>query len=166
LAMRRLNSSLVCLNAAMRSVSGTATAAGSGNPQCKRRTWPRKTGHSSSAHSVISVSISSAGIFAIAFERCCEILIPISLSAAIASGRTLVGREPADHIFTPGGARERAIPSAIWLRAEFATHRNRIPFNLRFLHSIVFAAKPQRYVHQTDEYGRFDKRADERCKGA
>jgi hypothetical protein len=45
----------------------------------------------------------------------------------MASGRTVVGLDPADQTLTPGGATDLAIPSAIWLRAELATHRNRIP---------------------------------------
>jgi len=36
-----------------------------------------------------------------------------------------VDADPADEIFMPAGASDLAIPSAIWLRAEFATQRNR-----------------------------------------
>jgi len=54
--------------------------------------------------------------------------IPISSRTAMASGRTLVGREPADQTLVPAGASERATPSAIGLRAELATQRKRIPF--------------------------------------
>ena len=57
--------------------------------------------------------------------------IPISSSTAIAWGRTDVGAEPADEILTPGGASARAMPSASWLRAEFATHRKRMCFGPR-----------------------------------
>ncbi len=53
--------------------------------------------------------------------------MPISASAAIASGLTRVGWEPADHTVTPAGASDRAMPSASWLRAEFATQRNSTP---------------------------------------
>jgi hypothetical protein len=57
-----------------------------------------------------------------------EMSTPISFKTATASGRTLVGREPADHTWMPGGTMVRATPSAIWLRAEFATQRKRMPF--------------------------------------
>jgi hypothetical protein len=36
-----------------------------------------------------------------------------------------VDADPADEIFTPAGASDRATPSAIWLRAEFAAPRKR-----------------------------------------
>ena len=52
--------------------------------------------------------------------------MPISLRTWIACGRTEAGDDQAEETFTPSGARERAIPSAIWLRAEFATQRNRM----------------------------------------
>ena len=52
--------------------------------------------------------------------------MPISRNTWMACGRTEDGSEPAEETMTPRGARERAIPSAIWLRAEFATHRNRM----------------------------------------
>ena len=60
--------------------------------------------------------------------------MPISRSASTACGRTDVGSEPAEDTFTSGGARLRAMPSAIWLLAEFATHRKRMcrgPSSLR-----------------------------------
>ena len=52
--------------------------------------------------------------------------MPISSRTRIASGRTDAGNDPAEDTLTPCGARERAIPSAIGLRAEFATQRNRM----------------------------------------
>ena len=59
------------------------------------------------------------------FETWPLMSIPISASASTASGLSREGCEPADEIFTVGGARARAMPSAIWLRAELATHRKR-----------------------------------------
>jgi len=53
--------------------------------------------------------------------------MPISFNTAMASARTLVGCEPADHTRVSADTRVRAIPSASWLRAEFATHRNNSP---------------------------------------
>ncbi len=52
--------------------------------------------------------------------------MPISRRTHIASGRTEAGDDPAEETITPRGASERPIPSAIWLRAEFATQRNRM----------------------------------------
>jgi hypothetical protein len=75
-----------------------------------------------------SLAVRSSSLIEISaadFDLWHDMSIPISRSTAIASGLTDVGRDPADQIFIPEGARERAIPSAIWLRAEFATHRNR-----------------------------------------
>jgi hypothetical protein len=43
----------------------------------------------------------------------------------MASGFTRDGLDPADETSTPAGASARAMPSAIWLRAELATQRNR-----------------------------------------
>ncbi len=48
--------------------------------------------------------------------------------AALASGLTDVGHDPAGQIFMSGGAKDRVIPPSIWLRAEFATHGNRTLF--------------------------------------
>jgi hypothetical protein len=76
----------------------------------------------------MTVSTSSAGISATFFECWSVMSIPISASTSMASGRTRVGCEPAERIVTPAGASERASPSAIWLRAEFATQRKRMPF--------------------------------------
>jgi hypothetical protein len=44
----------------------------------------------------------------------------------MASGFTREGCEPAEEMVTADGATERAMPSAIWLRAEFATQRKRM----------------------------------------
>ena len=44
---------------------------------------------------------------------------------SMACGRTWVGTEPAEETVTPFGANARAMPSAIWLLAEFATQRKR-----------------------------------------
>jgi hypothetical protein len=44
----------------------------------------------------------------------------------MANGLTFVGAEPADEIFRPAGASDRASPSAIWLVAELATQRKRM----------------------------------------
>src|SRR5215208_7550294 len=52
--------------------------------------------------------------------------IPTSRSASIASGLTRDGSEPALWTRTRSPNFARARPSAIWLRAEFATHRKRI----------------------------------------
>jgi hypothetical protein len=70
------------------------------------------------------VSTPAGGTSDMACERKLEISIPISRSTAIASERMDAGLDPADRISTPGGAGVRAIPSAIWLRAEFATHKS------------------------------------------
>ncbi len=51
------------------------------------------------------------------FECWPEMSMPISESAFTASGLSLDGWDPADETLTDGGARDRAIPSAIWLRA-------------------------------------------------
>jgi hypothetical protein len=77
-AIRRHSSSLVFLKADNRSASKPSIAAGSGNPQCRRRASPRKRGHSSSPHRVITVSTSAGGISVTDFERKLEISIPIS----------------------------------------------------------------------------------------
>jgi hypothetical protein len=77
----------------------------------------------SSAHSVTTTSTSAASSASTPFERWPRRSTPISSSARIASGFTCDGCDPADEILTSPGARERAIPSAIWLRAEFATQR-------------------------------------------
>src|SRR5438445_12506396 len=58
--------------------------------------------------------------------RWCEISMPFSCNASTASGFSRPGSEPALKNRYPSGAMARARPSAIWLRAEFATHRNRI----------------------------------------
>jgi hypothetical protein len=113
-----------------------AVAAGSGIPQWIRWALPRNTGHCSSEHNAITASILSDGISVIDFERKLEIFIPISRSAMIASGRTDVGLDPADQISRPRGARDLAIPSAIWLRAEFAAHKNKMPFTSSSLAAI------------------------------
>ena len=52
--------------------------------------------------------------------------MPISPRARTACGRTMEGTEPAEDTRTPSGASDRAMPSAIWLRAELATQRNRM----------------------------------------
>jgi hypothetical protein len=74
---------------------------------------PRKTGHSSSAQSVMTVSTAFGGISATGLDRCARASMPISASTVTASARTLVGREPADQTLVPAGASERAIASAI-----------------------------------------------------
>jgi hypothetical protein len=51
--------------------------------------------------------------------------MPISSSTLTASGFTREGADPAEETFTPAGASARAMPSAIWLRAELATQRKR-----------------------------------------
>lgn len=159
-SIRCFSSSRVFLNAPKRFSSDPAAAAGSGNPQCNRRAFPKNTGHSSSPQSVITVSTCEAGISATGLDLWLEMSIPISRRTEIASGRTEVGREPADQTLTPGGAIECAIPSAIWLRAELATHRNRMPFILSRLHSIIFTAKPQGHVNQPNECRHFNKRSN------
>jgi hypothetical protein len=58
----------------------------------------------------MTVSTFAAGISLTAFERCVEMSMPISPRVAIASGRTAVGREPADQTFTSGGNGARADP--------------------------------------------------------
>ncbi len=52
--------------------------------------------------------------------------MPISSRTRIAWGRMGAGEDPAEEMTRCAGARDRAIPSAIWLRAEFATQRNRM----------------------------------------
>ncbi len=90
-----------------------------------RRALPRKTGQTSSAHSVITASTPSGEMPSTLFDVWERMSIPISSSAWMASGLTREGRDPADEMMRPGGASLRAMPSAIWLRAEFATQRNR-----------------------------------------
>jgi hypothetical protein len=57
--------------------------------------------------------------------------MPISAMASIAYGFTLDGCEPALETSTLEPRSLRARPSAIWLRAEFATHRNKTRFTSR-----------------------------------
>jgi hypothetical protein len=80
---------------------------------------------------VTTISTSAGGISDSDFVREFVISFPISRITVIAAGRTDVGRDPADQILTPEGASDFAIPSAIWLRAELATHRKRMPFIFR-----------------------------------
>ena len=60
------------------------------------------------------------------FDMCDEMSMPTSRSASMASGLTRDGSEPALCTRTRSPNFARASPSAIWLRAELATQRNRI----------------------------------------
>ena len=60
------------------------------------------------------------------FEICALMSIPISAIARIAYGLTRDGSDPADCTRTSWPNNCRARPSAIWLRAEFATHKNKM----------------------------------------
>jgi hypothetical protein len=90
----------------------------------------------------MTVSTSAAGISATAFERQAEMSMPISFKTAMASGRTLVGREPADQTLTSGGRKARAMPSAIWLRAELATQRKQHAAHRAPPSAVVVAPSP------------------------
>src|SRR3954451_20954572 len=57
------------------------------------------------------------------FERWPEISIPTSLMTAIASGRTAVGRVPAEWTSKRSPSSWRSNPSAIWDRAELPVQR-------------------------------------------
>ena len=59
--------------------------------------------------------------------------MPTSAMACAASGLTDEGADPALCTRARLPNRARASPSAIWLRAEFATHRNNRPVIPRFL---------------------------------
>src|SRR5207247_8877209 len=80
-------------------------------------------GHTSSAHSVTITSISGRGTSDSPLARWWDVSIPSSASAATASGWRVPGSDPALWNWNPAGAMARANPSAIWLRAEFATQR-------------------------------------------
>src|SRR6266568_972229 len=99
-ARRRRSSSRTFRKAWSCSSSVEPTPAGSARPQWKRRTFPRKTGQTSSAHSVMTASTSAGSISSMLLERWARMSIPISSSARIANGFTFDGRDPADEIFT------------------------------------------------------------------
>ena len=67
----------------------------------------------------------AGSIVATGFECCPDMSTPRSAITAIAWGLTCEGFVPALWTRTRSPKRARARASAIWLRAELATHRNR-----------------------------------------
>src|SRR5262249_47268175 len=98
--------------------------AGSASGQCLRANEPGHTGHTSSAHSVMTAS-TPAGSIASTDLLCWVVTsIPTSRIASIAYGLTWLGALPALCTRTRPPNSVRARPSAICDRAELATHRN------------------------------------------
>ncbi len=110
--------------------SSPVAAVGSSIAQWSRRTRPGSRGHRSSAlpQSVITRSDPAASATWNPLEVCIVRSIPFSAITFGVSGWIPFGSSPALRASIASAPSARAKASAIWLRAEFPVHRNRIRF--------------------------------------
>src|SRR5512142_1259614 len=124
---QRATSSLVRTNAARRSSSVPATAAGSGNARWTYARAPGTTGHASRAwsHTVTTTSYGRSSTSETSFERRPVASIPASSSALTVSGWTVFGWAPALTTSNRPAAARRRRASAKMLRAELPVQTTR-----------------------------------------
>src|SRR5215208_2558372 len=110
-----------------RSSSVPSTFEGSSKDQCSLLAAPGKNGHASlaSSHTVITWSKGSPRYRSRVLDSWCEMSMPTSSIALMASGLTWVASVPALIASKRSPARYLSSPSAIWLLAELWVHRNR-----------------------------------------